>query len=161
MRGVALSLHSELVDLAVDEVCRAAGLHAVCPIAVELVKAARRSRERDPEVGGSPPVPVGDRQRAVRPDGRRRTATQLPETEDVFKFPPMVPPIPIRLQRSVTRGMVRHVTRAGIGGTRGAPVGAGGRVVRSIAQSVISGGNRRRLNGQEGPGFFFPGEPSG
>lgn len=149
-----MSLKSEALDalvrLAVDATCQQLGIHGACPIAQTLVEAAIREAQEPSEKRG---VPVGDREaRKVRPEEKRDKRTELVPEERVFQLPDIIPPLTFApfVRRAIIRGMASHVA----GTAMGRPVGAGGRVVQSIADRVIAGGGMRRENN-------VPGDPGG
>lgn len=157
------------VDLAVDAVCQRLGIHGACPVAEALVGMAIDAF--DEEQGPKVPVPSGDRvrrtvrppargveieERAQRPEEKRDRFTELTPEERVFKIPRGIPLAfaPFAVRRAIIAGMASHVA----GKRLGRPVGAGGRVVQSIAQRVSQAGQRRRLRGPAGEVGFVPGE---
>ncbi len=97
-------------------------------------------------------VPSRDRvSRVQRPNWRVRSIQRdYTREEPLETFIPDGKPIrlpnvwplafaPYAVRRAIVAGTLQHAGR-----TLGAPVGAGGRVVQSIARRVVSGGQRRR-----------------
>jgi len=170
------------VSAAVEAVCKSGGGHPACPVVsglLDLYLASEFEERSTPRSG----IGSGDRARVVRPEAKRDAVTKLVEEKltrpeekrdavtqlvaeklggsrfytDISNFlreqgvPGAEVLLPVIASKFILRGLKAHAGR-------GIPVGAGGRMVESVASRVSSGGRRRRLNGSKATYYAPPGE---